>query len=238
MALELLQAIFCCHRSPPATQEEQYDETSHLIPSVVEPAVVYTDRSFDYQQYQARMNAIVQANKAKMVNVASASPFNLHNRDISVDASASPHPRSESPEDKQVYYHSRIFFDVYPNRNSARNRKRYPYPSIGADQGRAEFSDEVGGNDAGKPSITEQPAFWPIPIINARTIGLAESSTKGWTVDRVPQPFDLPSSTAGTGLASTSVQSPDSDNAPQKPIAAAGIQFVLDRPLIVGWEGA
>lgn len=153
-----------------------------------------------------------------MVNVASPSPFNLHNRDVSVDASASPHPRSHSPEDKQVYYHSRIFFDVYPNRNSARNRKRRPYPSTGADLGEAESSDEVGGNDAGRSPITEQPAFWPIPIINARTIGFAESSTRGRTVDRVPQLSDRPSSTTGTGLGSASVQSPDGDNAPQKPV--------------------
>ena len=156
-----------------------------------------------------------------MVNVASASPFNLNNRDVSVDASASPHPRSESPEEPQVYYHSRIFFDVYPNRNSARNRKRHPYLPAGADPSQLEYSNEVERNDAGRSPITEQPPFWPIPIINARTIGVTESTTRGRTVERVLPPSALPSpttGTTGTGLASTSHQSPGADNAPQKPV--------------------
>lgn len=156
-----------------------------------------------------------------MVNVASASPFNLNNRDVSVDASASPHPRSESPEEPQVYYHSRIFFDIYPNRNGARNRKRLPYPSPGADQSQLEYSNEVERSDAGRSPVTEQPAFWPIPIINTRTIGLTESSSRGRTVERVLPPSALPSPTTGTtetGLASTSDQSPGADSAPQKSV--------------------
>lgn len=160
-----------------------------------------------------------------MVNVASAHPFNLHNWDVSVDASASPHPRSDSPEDKQVYHHSQIFFDVYPNRNSTRNRKRCPYPPTGADLGQTVLSDEIGCNDTGGSPINKQPSFWSIPIINARrAIDLADSDTRGRTVDHAPS--DLPC-TADTVQASTSIQAPDSDSTLQKPVGSI-LKFAHD----------
>ncbi|KAJ6502036.1 hypothetical protein C8R45DRAFT_975157 [Mycena sanguinolenta] len=81
-------SLFCCCHRRVVRLDDEADETSHLIPSNLDPSpptVVFAD----HQRIQERLVTIVRAKERKMVNVNSQIPFNLHNRPITPNPSLS-----------------------------------------------------------------------------------------------------------------------------------------------------
>ncbi|KAF9476785.1 hypothetical protein BDN70DRAFT_881975 [Pholiota conissans] len=234
MAFGFWQSLICCYR--PIQVEERLDETTHLIPHIIEPPVTHpNDRLYDHQQIQARLGDIVRAKEGKMVNVASHIPFNLHNRVIPVEKSMSPsvsRSPSQSADYDEPYHPSHTYFDVYSNRNSARKRKRHPF--IGHRDLSPNGSWTVAGPSniaRSRSPITIEPR--PTPILNVRLVGYTDVTTRGRTTER----GSLQSPTKDSkSPPMSSTESAEGDNdASKRRSSTADFQVYDIGPIIISW---
>src|SRR4051794_33175999 len=89
----------CCFRSDPSERVGDPDETSHLIPVLIDPSPdpsANPGHASDQQKTRERFGNIVHSTQSNMVNVTAHLPFNLHNSKLyprSLDPSSS---RSQS----------------------------------------------------------------------------------------------------------------------------------------------
>ncbi|TFK74508.1 hypothetical protein BDN72DRAFT_893183 [Pluteus cervinus] len=81
MVFDMLRSIFCgCFgKSKESSHQDVIDETSRLIPQILEPPSPHPSL-YKQQRLQERLDTIVRSKEGKMVNVNSPLPFNLHNR--------------------------------------------------------------------------------------------------------------------------------------------------------------
>ncbi|KAF8179232.1 hypothetical protein BJ912DRAFT_644171 [Pholiota molesta] len=244
MVFGFLQNIICCYRHIPPAIDGPYDETSHLIPHIIEPTDIHSNESlYDRRKLQARLGDIVRAKEGKMVNVASQIPFNLHNRVVPMEKSmSSSHSRSasESGEYDQPYHPSQTYFDVYSNRNSARKRKRHPHtgnPHFYADLAHSGYTwSEAGPSNTARSRspTTIQPR--PTPILNVRLVGYTDIKSRGRTTERGPHPSGSPSltKTSRSPPQLSTVSLEDKDVARQG-TAVADFKLYDIGPIIISW---
>ncbi|KAJ7681749.1 hypothetical protein B0H17DRAFT_1075561 [Mycena rosella] len=162
-----LLRLFCCcgHRTAPS-DENEVDETTHLIPSNLDstPTVVFTD----HQRIQERLGVIVRAKERKMVNVNSQIPFNLHNRVITPNPSLS---RSVSLTTGQRD-HAAVVPATFDAREPLTVQLRSPPSPLGSGRNTSHSKSRSMSLSRTHPP-DEAP---PNPILNVRLVNTGQSN--------------------------------------------------------------
>ncbi|KAJ7024291.1 hypothetical protein C8F04DRAFT_163689 [Mycena alexandri] len=205
----LLMASFltlfcCCGQHHRARDDDIVDETSHLIPSNVDPTpptVVFTD----YQRIQERLITIVRAKERKMVNVNSQIPFNLHNRVITKPSLS----RSVSLSAGGLPDHANIVASTFDAREPLTVQLRSPPSPLGSANGR-----NASHSQSRSISLSRDPdEIPPKPILNVRLVNTFTSN--------LPQRVGRPRHRAYGSPSSTEYPRPPETRTPEDPTPLA-----------------
>jgi len=204
-----LRKIFfcCCQESDDA--QDQFNESSHLIPSQsVDSSVIYSNTVvLDHRKLQERLGHIVRTKESKMVNVASQVPFNLHNKVLPPERSYS---RSDSGSiDQHLRDHNYQTEYGYSNHGISRQRNFYTsvYDDRVTDRSRSASPSArpIVGSSYLSQALNDPK---PTPILNVRLVGYTDNMNKirGRTRERQSRPTDMPDPVPSTGIAETSCE--------------------------------